>query len=328
MMEQEQKNEQEEARKIALKTEAYRDGLGHLQLKLGMIDLNMPIEEQLKELSNYHKVPDVEAVKRGETQLSKGYINDFFEEQVSKYFQDFPHAYEVLGKKSENPLENYAALGIKYYLLRGENKDEELRRQSIQAYYDYLVRYEEWLLKHIHNDKDYSLTVSTPEGYEAYYDLFFKHKSIIDKYNGPLDSGKLINETMRDLFPLIKTLKERGLSDYLFELAVTNMIVGKFQAFGYFLIHMAKGGQVILQTVLPNATEPLGVDGIYSKLCQVESELEMTDEQKKTVADVKSGLEALRKKYGNSSNGGCFGTLLLLLSAGASGLAMMFAFIL
>ena len=327
-MEQEQKNEQEEARKIALKTEAYRDGLGHLQLKLGMIDLNMPIEEQLKDLSNYHKVPDVESVKRGETQLSKGNINDFFEEQVSKYFQEFPHAYEVLGEKSENPMENYAALGIKYYLLRGESKDEEFRRLSIQAYYDYLVKYEEWLLKHVHNNKAYSLTVSTPEGYEAYYDLYIKHKSIIDKYNGPLDSGKLINDTMKDLFPLIKTLKERGLSDYLFELAVTNMIVGKFKAFGYFLIHMAKGGQVILQTVLPNATDPLGVDGIYSKLCQVESELEMIEEQKKTMADVKSGLEALRKNYGNSSNGGCFGMLLLLLSAGASGLAMMFAFIL
>lgn len=328
MMEQEQKNNQEEARKIALKTEAYHNGLGHFQLKLGMIDQNMPVEEQLKELSNYHKVPDVDAVKRGETQLSKGYINDFFEKQVSKYFQEFPHAYEVLGEKSENPMENYAALGIKYYLLRGESKDEELRHLSIQAYYDYLVRYEEWLLKHIHNDKDYSLTVSTPEGYEAYYDLYLKHKSIMDKYNGPLDSGKIINETMSDLFPLIKTLKEKGVSDYLFELAVTNMIIGKFQAFGYFLINMAKGGQVILQTVLPNATAPIGVDGIYSKLCQVESELEMTEEQKKTVVDIKSGLEALRKNYGNSSNGGCLGMLLLLLSAGASGLTMMLALIL
>lgn len=327
-MEQEEKNNQEEARKIALKTEAYCDGLSHLQLKLGMIDQNMPIEEQLKELSNYHKIPDVEAVKRGETRLSKGYINDFFEEQVFKYFQEFPHAYEVLGERSENPIENYAALGIKYYLLRGENKDDDLHRQSIQAYYDYLVRYEEWLLKHIHNKKDYSLTVSTPEGYVAYYDLYTKHKSIIDKYNGPLDSGKLINEIMRELFPSVKTLKEKGVSQYFYELAVTNMIVGKFTAFGYFLIQMAKGGQGTLQIFLYKATEPLGVDGIYSKLCQVDTELEMTEDQKKTVGDVKSGLEALRKNYGNSSNGGCFGMLLLLLSAGASGLAMMFAFIL
>lgn len=323
-----QKNENEEARKLALKAEAYRDGLSHLQLKLGMISPSMPIEEQLKELSNYHKVPDLEEVKRGETQLSEGYINQFFEKQVERYFNEFPQAYEILGEKSENPMANYAALGVKYYLLRGENRNEDFRRQSIQAYYDYLVRYEEWLLNHIHNTKDYSLTTSTPTGFEEYYALHMKHNSIVNKYNGPLDSGKLIDETMIELFPSIKTLKERGLSDYLFELAVSNMIVGKFKAFGYFLIHMAKGGQMILQTILPNATAPLGIDGIYSKLNQVETELEMTDEQKKTMADVKSGLEALRKNSSNSSNGGCFGMLLFLLSAGASGLAMMFTFIL
>lgn len=328
-MEQVQKNEQEEARKIALKTEAYRDGLGHLQLKLGMIDQTMPIEEQLKELSNYHKIPDVESVKRGETQLSKGYINDFFEEQVSKYFQEFPQAYEVLGDKSENSLENYAALGIKYYLLRGENKDENLRRQSIQAYYDYLVRYEEWLMNHIHNNKEYSLTLSTPEGFEEYYALQKKHNALLERYSGPLSSGKLINETMTVLYPAVKTLKEKGLSDYLYDLSVSNMIVGKFKGFGYFVIHMAKGGQAVLQTAITPAAEPLGVDGIYSKICQVESELDMSEENKKTIADVKMGLEALKKNYGSSNNnGGCFGMLLLLLSAGASGLAMMFAFIL
>lgn len=330
-MAQEQKNEQEEARKLALRTEAYRDGLGHFQLKLGMIKPDMPIEEQLKELSNYHKVPDVEKVKRGENEISKGYLNDFFETQVNKYFQEFPQAVNMLDNKSDNNLENYAAIGIKYFLLRGEKKDEELRRQSIEAYYDFLTRYESWLLDYIHNNKDYSLTLSTPEGFEAFYALNKKHTALCDKYSSPLESGKLIIDMMVELYPSIKELPGKGVSDFLYELTISNMVVGKYKAFGMFLVHMAKGGPTILSTVLPTATAPLGIDGIYSKICQVETELEMSDDNKKTIADVKSGLETLKKNHiGGTSNGGggCFGMLLLLLSAGASGVAMMFAFIL
>lgn len=44
--------------------------------------------------------------------------------------------------------------------------------------------------------------------------------------------------------------------------------------------------------------------------------------------DLPESLQPLKKADTESSNGGCFGMLLLLLSAGASGLAMMFAFIL
>ncbi len=44
--------------------------------------------------------------------------------------------------------------------------------------------------------------------------------------------------------------------------------------------------------------------------------------------DLPESLQPLKKADMESSNGGCFGMLLFLLSAGASGLAMMFAFIL
>lgn len=328
-MEQEQNNAQEEALEIALKAEAFRDGLGHLRIKLGMINPDMPIEEQLEDLADYHKVPDPEAIKLGENQLVDGYIKNFFESQVKKYFQDYPQAYDVLDEKSDNLLVDYAALGVKYNILRGGERDETFRRQSIDAYYRYLVEYEEWLLDHIHDNKEYSLTQSTPEGFEAYYALQRKHTSIVDDNKNPMEAGKLINEVMNKLFPDVKTLKEKGLSDYLYDLSVTNMIVGKYEALGHFLIYMGKDGQMILQTVLPHATEPLGIDGIYSNICQVENELEMSEDNRKTITDVKAVVEALRKNYGgNPSNGGCFGMLLLLLSMGASGLAMMFALIL
>lgn len=99
-MEKQQIDPQEEARQAALKAEAYRSGLGHLQLKLGMLDPDSPIEVQFEELADYNKIPDLETIKRGETQLTEGYMRDFFEEQVAKYFQEHPQAYEILGKKN------------------------------------------------------------------------------------------------------------------------------------------------------------------------------------------------------------------------------------
>lgn len=44
--------------------------------------------------------------------------------------------------------------------------------------------------------------------------------------------------------------------------------------------------------------------------------------------DLPENMQSIKKIQSESSNGGCFGMLLFLLSAGASGLAMMFAFIL
>lgn len=69
--------QQNKAPEEAVLMEAARDGLGHFQLKLGMLRPDMTIEEQLQILSKYHEIPSVESIKKGETQLQAGYINDF-----------------------------------------------------------------------------------------------------------------------------------------------------------------------------------------------------------------------------------------------------------
>lgn len=121
--------------------EAHRDALGHFQLKLGMLNPDMPIEEQLRSLSKYHDIPDIESIKNGETQLKDGYINDFFLSQVKDFFNRYPKAYDMLGQQSDNILADYAALGIKYHLLSSGEKDKSFREKSIRAYYEYLPKY-------------------------------------------------------------------------------------------------------------------------------------------------------------------------------------------
>ncbi len=224
-------------------------------------------------------------------------------------------------------MEDYAALDLKYHLLRGEDASDDLRRQSINAYYHYLTQYHNWLLNHIHKNKKYALTLSTPDGFEEFYTVHRKHDSILGQHGNPLTVGQLINATMTELFPIVRTLKEKGASDYFYEFAIDNMLINKFRAFSAFAMDMAQGGPTIINNLLPQVSSPLGVNGIYSNLCKMENELELTEEQKRTVADLKSGVNMLRETHSSSSNGGCFGMLLLLLSAGATGLATLVALI-
>lgn len=300
--------------------EAKRDGLGHFQLKLGMLNPDMSIEEQLQSLSKYHDVPNIESIKNGETQLKNGYINDFFLSQVEDFFKNNPKAYDLLGQKSDNILTDYAALGIKYHLLGSEDKDKSFREKSIQAYYEYLPKYEQYLLNHIQSSKNYHLTLSTPEGLNAYIELNKLHEDILNEFGDPLSSGKLINAVMVKLFPKIKTIKETGISDYFYKRAISDMIIGKFKAYGFLLVHMAKGGAMVLQTVIDPASEPLGVNGIYNKLLEVEDAFDLDDEQIKEIAEIKAGIEMLKKNHiGQTGGSGCLGTLLLLATA-ATGL--------
>lgn len=312
----------------AILMEAQRDALGHFQLKLGMLNPDMPIEEQLQSLSKYHDIPNIDSIKNGETQLKEGYINDFFLSQVKDFFKNYPQAYDLLGQQSDNILADYAALGIKYHLLSSGEKDKSFREKSIRAYYEYLPKYEQYLSDYIRNNGNYQLTQSTPEGIAAYIDLNKQHEEILSGFDGPLSSGKLINAVMVNLFPKIKNLRETGISEYYYNRAVSDMIVGKFKAYGFLLVHMAKGGAMVLQTVIEPASEPLGMNGIYNKLLEVEGALDLDEDQRKDVADIKAGIEALKKNnIGQSGGSGCFGTLLLLATA-ATGLVASLVIIL
>ena len=312
----------------AILMEAQRDALGHFQLKLGMLNPDMPIEEQLQSLSKYHNIPNIDSIKNGETQLKEGYINDFFLSQVKDFFKNYPKAYDLLGQQSDNILADYAALGIKYHLLSSGEKDKSFREKSMRAYYEYLPKYEQYLLDYIRNNGNYQLTQSTPEGITAYIDLNKQHEEILSGFDGPLSSGKLINAVMVNLFPKIKNLRETGISEYYYNRAVSDMIVGKFKAYGFLLVHMAKGGAMVLQTVIEPASEPLGMNGIYNKLLEVEGALDLDEDQRKDVADIKAGIEALKKNnIGQSGGSGCFGILLLLATA-ATGLVASLVIIL
>jgi len=324
MAETTQNNSAEEA----ILMEAQRNALGHFQLKLGMLNPDMSIEEQLQILSKYHDIPDIESIKKGDTQLKEGYINDFFLSQVKDFFKRNPKAFDLLGKQSDDILADYAALGIKYHLLSSGEKDRSFREKSIRAYYEYLPKYEHYLLGYIRNNKNYHLTQSSPEGLNAYIELNKQHEEILDEFDNPMSSGKLINAVMVKLFPKIINLKETGISEYYYNRAVSDMIIGKFKAYGHLLVHMAKGGAMVLQTVIEPASEPLGMNGIYNKLLEVEMSLDLKEEQKKDIADIKAGIEALRKNnIGQSGGSGCFGTLLLLATA-ATGLVASLVIIL
>lgn len=136
----------------AVLMEAARDGLGHFQLKLGMLRPDMTIEEQLQILSKYHEIPSVESIKKGGTQLQAGYINDFFIDQVKRFFDKFPKAYDLIGQKQDDIMLDYAALGIKYHLLGSGEKDKSFREKALKAYYEYLPLYEQYLLDYIRDN--------------------------------------------------------------------------------------------------------------------------------------------------------------------------------
>ncbi len=324
MAETPQNNRAEEA----ILMEAHRDALGHFQLKLGMLNPDMPIEEQLQSLSKYHDIPDIASIKNGETQLSDGYINDFFLSQVKDFFKSYPKAYDLLGQKSDNILADYAALGIKYHLLGSGEKDKSFREKAIRAYYEYLPKYEQYLLDYIRENGNYQLTKSNPQSLDAYIDLNKQHEEILSGFEGPLSSGKLINAVMVKLFPKIKELKETGISEYYYNRAISDMIIGKFKAYGFLLVQMAKGGAMVLQTVIEPASQPLGINGIYDKLLEVEGAFDLDAEQKKDISELKAGIEALRKNHvGQNGGSGCFGTLLLFATA-ATGLVASLVIIL
>lgn len=312
MAETTQNNSEEEA----ILMEAHRDALGHFQLKLGMLNPDMPIEEQLQSLSKYNDIPDIESIKNGETQLKDGYINDFFLSQVEDFFKSYPKAYDLLGQQSDNILADYAALGIKYHLLSSGEKDKSFREKSIQAYYGYLPKYEQYLLEYIRTNGNYQLTQSSPEGLAAYINLNKQHEEILSGFDGPLSSGRLINAVMVKLFPKIKALRETGISEYYYNRAISDMIIGKFKAYGFLLVQMAKGGAMVLQTVIEPASQPLGINGIYDMLLEVEGAFNLDEDQTKDIADLKAGIEALKKNHvGPSGGSGCLGALLLLATA-------------
>ena len=277
MAETSQNNGAEEA----ILMEAQRDALGHFQLKLGMLISDMPIEDQLPILSKYHNIPDIEAIKNGDTQLKEGYINDFFLSQVKDFFKRNPKAFDLLGSQSDNISEDYAALGIKYHLLSSGEKDKSFREKSIRAYYEYLSKYEQYLLDYIRDNENYNLTQSSPEGIDAYIELNKQHEDILSEFDHPMSSGKLINAVMVKLFSKIKNLKETGISEYYYNRAVSDMFIGKFKTYGLLLVHMANGGPMVLQTVIEPASEPLGVNGIYNKLLEVEGSLDLDEDKKR-----------------------------------------------
>ena len=85
---------------------------------------------------------------------------------------------------------------------------------------------------------------------------------------------------------------------------------------------------MVLQTVIEPASEPLGMNGIYNKLLELEGSLDLDADEKKDVDDIKAGIEALEKNnIGKSGGSGCFGALLLLATA-ATGLVASLVIIL
>lgn len=315
----------ESSEEIALLA-AQRDALGRFQLKLGILDPSMPIEKQIQRLSKYHDMPDIESIKKGDTQLAEGYIKDFFMSQVEDFFISHPKAYELIGKKYDDILLDYAALGIKIRLNHySSENDSNFRDKVIQAYYDYLTKYEQFLLNHIKCSGSYQLTLSSAEGLKAYIELDREHVDILNQAGGPMASGKLINEVMIRLFPKIKNLRDTGVSEYYFNRAVSDMIIGKFKAYEYFLMQMSKGGIKTLQSVLEPASEPLGMNGIHGKLSEVEEAFDLNEDQKMMISDLKSALESLQNNNtGKGNNTGCLGALMLCASATFGLLALMF----
>jgi hypothetical protein len=316
-MENREKTPEQKAAEKLIRAQVMGNAIGHFSMKLGVIKNDTPIEEQLKQLSDYHNVPSIEEIK-GEENKMDSYRQEFMEHLYDKYFSDFPEMLERLGeKKTDNNMANFYALRVMAFLYSSSEEDSEKRKDCIEAYYKLLPQYQDFLTKYIVDNQKWDLTINSKDAFLAYNDVCNLHKDVLKKYpNAGTQITLLIKEVRNSLFEKVAHLKEVGLDDETYKTVVTNVVIGKYTALKFILNKMAEGGTGALGLYSNMIFKEYSLKDVYLSACEVQDKFSLDEDQKKQMLDVKKMLEFLQGKgvdSSSSSGSGCMVALLFLI---------------
>lgn len=317
MAEKQEKTPEQLAAEKRQKALVKSDAISHLGLKMDLISNDMPIEEQMKSLSNYNEVPSIEEIKKGANSLDS-YRLDFMNTLYDQYFIDFPETLERLkDKKSESNQENFLALHVLDYLYTSKDKEEdkETRRAKISAYYNILSDYQTFLINYIIRNQKWDLTKNSKEAFIPYAEIHNEFQELIKKYPGGLQTSSYIRDVRNSLFDKVINLKSTGIDDDTYNDVVNKLIAG-FTALRYFLNSMAEGGPMVLSIIGSTAFQDYSLSQIYSFACEVEEKIQLDENQQNQITETKKMIDLLNKNgigSSRSNDSGCFSMLLLLL---------------
>jgi len=292
------------------------DAISYFNLKLTAINNDTPIEKQIKYLSDYHDILSIEEIKSKEYKIDS-YRKEFMDCLYKKYFEDFPEMLEKLhDKKTDNDMANFYGLRLLSYLFKASETDKSERKKQIEAYYDILPKYHDFLNDYIVNNQRWDLTINTKEAFLAYYEIEKEHDILLQKYSSPLDISCLIRDVSSTLVDKIAKLKELGIDDDTYRNLVSNVVIGKFRALRFLMNEMAGGGANVLEIVSGVVFDKWPIHDVYGAAAEVEYKLTLTEEQKEQMAKVNKMLEYLGINGlapTKSSGTGCMLILLLLM---------------
>ena len=316
MADKQEKTPEQLAAEKRRKAQARGDAISHLAMKMGMITSDMPIEQQMKSLSNYHEVPSVEEIKGNAGNLDS-YRLDFMNNLYNQFFADFPETLERLGdKKSDNNQANFHALQVLEFIYKPKEEDKEKRQAKIVAYYNILTDYQSFLIKYILDNQKWDLTINSQEAFVQYAEIYNDFQALFNKYPGGLQTSSLIKEIRNTLFDRVIDLKNTGIDADTYDRVVSDNLMAGFTGLRYFMNSMAEGGLTVLSVIGNLAFQDYSLNQIHAFACEVEEKIQLNEKQQNDIDETKKMLDLLRKKGvgGSSSNSsGCFSVLLLLL---------------
>ena len=296
--------------------EVMGEAISHFNIKLGDIKNERPLEEQIKQLSNYHDVPSVEDIKGGKNNVDS-YRKVFMDSLYNQYFKDFPEMLERLGdKKSDDNMVNFLALRVQAFLFSSSEEDDSKRKEIITKYYNILPKYIDFLIKFIVDNQKWELTINNKDAFMAYYEIENEHKVLLAKYPSPLDIPYMIRDVRMNFVDKISNLKHLGIDEDTYNRVVSNVVVGKFLALKFIMNKMAGGGAGVVGSVAGLLFQKYSLNDISKTVDEVEEKLSLDEHQIKQMADVKKMLDFFRKEgfaSSSSSGSGCMLVLLLMI---------------
>ena len=316
MAEKQEKTPEQIAAEKRQEAQTMGEAISHFDLKMGMINNEMPIEEQIKTLANYHDIPSIEDIKEGATQHDS-YRLDFMNSLYNQYFIDYPEMLERLGeKKTDNNLLNFHLLRFMDFLYKSKEYDKEKSAAAIKAYYDILPKYKNFLINYIINNQRWDLTINSKDAFMEYADVYNEHQKLLGNLSSHMQIASLIKDTRNLLFEKVINLKTTGIDQKTYNDVVSDVIIGKFLGLRIVLNSMAEGGVTTLGLLASLIFKEYSIKDIKSFACEVEEKLSLNEEQQKEIDETKKMLDLLLKNGiggSSSSDSGCFSILLLML---------------
>ena len=316
MEEKKEKTPEQVAAEKRQKALARVDAIGHLGLKLGMINNDMPIEEQMKSLSKYNEIPTAEEIK-GDSNKLESYRLDFMNRLYDQFFADNPEMLDRLGdKKTDNNQANFALLQILDFLLKSSDEDGSKHKANVLAYYTLLSDYERFLIDYIANNQRWDLTINSQEAFSAYRNIIIEHESIVQNQGGLLGVSGTIKEVRENLLDKIVQLKELGIDDETYNRVVSTVLISSYQMLDYALNQMAGGGSNVLAIFSHTIFNHYSSEAIYQSIIDIENKITLDESQSKKLNDIKNLLKLLEKKGfapSKSSGSGCMVVLLAIV---------------